>query len=602
MPGMGTRLETDNPTIVAAFNSALLRQGLVVLALLALLAIAWNVLRARALRRAMGPRPLEEAIAETPEPAGRRLLRIGFGCLWLFDGILQVQGSMPLGLASGAIAPAGASSPAWLRGVVGTGVTIWNDHPVAAAVAVVWIQVGVGLLMLVAPRGRWSRVAGLASVVWGLVVWIFGEALGGLLGGGVTWLFGAPGAALLYVVAGGLLVLAEPAWVTPRFSRLLLGGVGLFYLVMAVLQGWPGRGFWQGRMPNGAPGTLVAMVREMAATPQPAWLSHLVADFADFDAAHGFAVNLFTVLALGALGAAYCTGRRRPVTVAVIANSVICLADWLLIEDLGFLGGIGTDPNTMLPLVLIGWAGYLSLPPAISPLVERARAEPARRALVERPAYVLRSLAAVGALVVIFLGAVPMLIASLNPVADPILTEAIDGTPTPTDLPLLSFSLLDQKGRAVTPASLAGKAVALTFLDPVCTTDCPLIAQEMKEADRMLGRLADRAEFVAIVANPLYNSLAATRTFDAVEGLATLPNWLYLTGSVPALERLWNNYDVEVATPSGGAMVQHADIAYLIDPRGRVREILNSDPGEGSAPLESSFAGLVANGLRRLLA
>ena len=29
---------------------------------------------------------------------------------------------------------------------------------------------------------------------------------------------------------------------------------------------------------------------------------------------------------------------------------MLCLADWVLVEDLGFLGGVGTDPNTMVPI------------------------------------------------------------------------------------------------------------------------------------------------------------------------------------------------------------------------------------------------------------
>ena len=40
---------------------------------------------------------------------------------------------------------------------------------------------------------------------------------------------------------------------------------------------------------------------------------------------------------------------------------MLCLADWVLIEDLGFLGGLGTDPNSMIPFVLLAAAGYLAL-------------------------------------------------------------------------------------------------------------------------------------------------------------------------------------------------------------------------------------------------
>jgi cytochrome oxidase Cu insertion factor (SCO1/SenC/PrrC family) len=163
------------------------------------------------------------------------------------------------------------------------------------------------------------------------------------------------------------------------------------------------------------------------------------------------------------------------------------------------------------------------------------------------------------------------------------------------------FKLVDQDGSSVSLGDLRGKVVALTFLDPVCTTDCPLIAQEFAEADQMLGALASRAEFVAIVANPIYRSVAATAAFTRTEGLARVKNWLFLTGSLSALKRVWNAYGIAVAVEPAGAMVAHSEIAYLIDQKGRVRVILNSDPGGGTAPMRSSFAGLVAGELRHLL-
>ena len=72
----------------------------------------------------------------------------------------------------------------------------------------------------------------------------------------------------------------------------------------------------------------------------------------DFDAAHGWAVNLFAVVSLAAIGALFLTGRRRLVLGALVALGVFGLADWVLVEDLGFFGGVGTDPNSMLPMVL----------------------------------------------------------------------------------------------------------------------------------------------------------------------------------------------------------------------------------------------------------
>jgi hypothetical protein len=79
--------------------------------------------------------------------------------------------------------------------------------------------------------------------------------------------------------------------------------------------------------------------------------------------------------------------------------------------------------------------------------------------------------------------------------------------------------------------SLRGKVVLLTFLDPVCTTDCPIIAQELRAADSMLGAKAGSTELVAVVANPTYTSTAFTAAFTRQEGLSQVSNWLYLTGS-----------------------------------------------------------------------
>lgn len=220
MPGMGNGLRASNPTIISAFESALLRQALVVALILVLLAVAWRFLREARLKSADGSAS-RYADDLDPEPAARRVLRYGFALLWLLDGFLQLQPNMPLGMPSNVITPAASTSPLWVRHLVNVGVTIWNNHPIQATTSAVWIQLGIGALLLAAPRGRWSRFAGVASVAWGLVVWVFGEAFGQIFAPGASWLFGAPGAVLIYVVAGVLIALPERA-----FSGRLLFAVG----------------------------------------------------------------------------------------------------------------------------------------------------------------------------------------------------------------------------------------------------------------------------------------------------------------------------------------------------------------------------------------
>ena len=612
MPGMNSGLDVGDPAVVAAFKAALVHQGLIALLIFGLLGLAWITIRAglpAAAAAGAGPAP-EATAATVAEPAWRRLLRIGFGLIWVFDGILQAQPKMAVGLPSQVIEPTAAASPDWVQRLVNAGGTTWSYHPMQAGASAVWIQVGIGIWLLVAARGPLSRLAGLVSVGWGLVVWVFGESFGGIFAPGLTWMFGAPGAAAIYAVAGALIALPERAWRSRRLGRLLTAGTGAFLLGMAVLQAWPGRGFWQG-ISHGQPGTLAGMTQAMAQTPQPGFLAAWINAFTTFDEAHAFAVNVFAVAALAVTGAAFLSGRPRLIRPVLIGFTVLCLADWVLIEDLGFLGGLGTDPNSMIPMVLLAAAGYLAVArapaeaaePASSPAAaaswrDRLRIVAAPRTLASAS---IGSVAAVGAIGVIILGAAPMAAAQASPVADTILAQAIDGSSTPLDSAAPAFSLTDQHGRDVTLASLRGKVVLLTFLDPVCTSDCPLEAQEFRQAGQLLGADDRRVELVAIVANPVDYQLGYTQAFDRQEGLDSVPNWLYLTGSPAQLAEVWHGYGIAAEIAPAGSMIAHSEIAYVIDSSGRLRQEMDFDPGPGTAATQSSFAAELTDAARQLL-
>jgi cytochrome oxidase Cu insertion factor (SCO1/SenC/PrrC family) len=607
MPGMNSGLDISDPAVVAAFKAALVHQGLIALLIFAFVGLTWISVRAWL---AVPPAQAAASAPAGTEPAWRRLLRIGFGLLWVFDGILQAQPKMAIGLPSQVIEPTAASSPPWVQHLVNIGGTTWSYHPMQAGASAVWIQVGIGVWLLAAARGPLSRLAGLASAGWGLVVWVFGESFGGIFAPGLTWMFGAPGAVLIYSVAGALIALPERAWHSPRLGQLATAGIGLFLLGMAVLQAWPGRGFWQGTV-HGQPGTLAGMTQTMAQTPQPGFLSAWVNAFTAFDQAHGFAVNLFVVVALAVTGAAFLGGRPRLIGPVLAGFTVLCLADWVLVEDLGFLGGLGTDPNSMIPLVLLVTAGYLAVArapaaaarPASIPATTvswraRLRAATGPRGLATAN---IRSVASVGAIGVIILGAAPMAAAQASPVADTILAQAIDGSSVPLDGPAPAFSLTDQHGRDVSLASLRGKVVLLTFLDPVCTTDCPLEAQEFRQAGQLLGADSRHVELVAIVANPVDYQLGYTQAFDRQERLDGVPNWLYLTGSPAALAQVWHGYGVAAQVEPAGSMIGHSEIAYVLDSHGQLRQEMNFDPGPGTTATQSSFAAELTDAARQLL-
>ena len=661
MPGMNSGLNPADPTLVAAFRSALLGQGAIALIVIALLLLLWATAQVWHLTKPgakpeAGNRAAGRAVqvwrtggpGSGSEPTGRRLLRVGFGLIWILDGLLQAQPKMAGGLASQVIEPTAAASPTWVQHLVNRGATIWSYHPITAGAASVWIQVGIGAWLIISAHGTWSRLAGLASVAWGLVVWVFGESFGGIFAPGLSWLTGAPGAVLIYVIAGALIALPEDAWRSLRLGRLLVGGIGLFFIGMAVLQAWPGRGYWQGTI-AGQPGTLAGMVQTMSSTPQPHILSSLVAGFGSFAASNSFAVNLVVVIVLAGMGAIFLSGRPRLVRYAVWFGIVFGLADWVLVQDFGFLGGLGTDPNSMIPLMLLYSAGYLALDPAPreAPSTEAAQVAAnmqgavagaehtgglagkgtdrglgtdggseadrsggwgrwlkplAPKALGGEPATAsVRSVGAIAALAVILLGAAPMAAAAANRTADPILAQAIGGSSTALDVPAPGFQLTDQNGQTVSLTSLRGKVMLMTFLDPVCTTDCPIIGQEFKQVGVLLGAADRSVELVAIVANPTYRTVAFTQAFDRQEGLNTVPNWLFLTGSLSQLGQVWGQYGITVKNLPAGSMSAHNDLAVVIDRSGHIREEVGDDPGPGTASTQSSFSVLLSQYARQAL-
>ena len=639
MSGMGSTLQLNNPTVVAAFQSALIHQGIIALLIFFLLAMLWVSVR----EWVPGPRTsFRPAAGDLAEPRARQVLRIGFGVLWILDGLLQAQPAMPLGLASNVTEASADGAPAWVRGLVDFAAKGWTYHPVSAAAAAVWIQIGVGIWLLTAARGPWSRLGGLASVGWGLAVWIFGEAFGGIFAPGLSWMFGAPGAALLYAVAGGLIALPDRAWAGRRLGRAVLAVTGVFLAGMALLQAWPGRGFWTGTAGR-QPGNLASMVQGMAGTSQPGFLSSWVKAFGTFAAAHGFGVNLVVVAALAAAGLALASGQRAVLRPAVILLLVLCAADWVLVQDLGMFGGLGTDPNSMIPFALLALGGYLAVAfapapaeaPATAPALGQAAAGTGVAAGTDVPAggqaavgpaaaetpptppgpqpdaapdrgwhdrvrprrlaslfgnTSPRTLGAIGALGVAAIGVIPLATASASASASPILAQALDGSSAPLDFRAPAFTLTNQRGRTVSLASLHGKVVLLTFLDPVCTSDCPLIAQEFRQADQLLGGRSRQVELVAVVTNPVYTLPEYTAAFDRQEHLNTLANWQYLTGRADQLKKVWRQYGIAAQILPAGGMIGHSDIAYVIDRSGRTRTELNFDPGPGTSSTQASFA------------
>lgn len=107
---------------------------------------------------------------------------------------------------------------------------------------------------------------------------------------------------------------------------------------------------------------------------------------------------------------------------------------------------------------------------------------------------------------------------------------------------------------------------------------------------------------VAVNANPRFITPDYLVAFDRQEGRENISNWLYLTGSLPELQRTWKAYGILVEHEPGGAMVAHSEYAYVIDANDRTRDVLATDPGPATEATKASFSVMLAEAIKIVLA
>jgi len=574
MPGMGgLHYSYTNPLVTNAFTHSVF-----VSSMLWIIAIAFGVMvYAVATRRVL---TFNLSSAGLAEARSRSYLRLAFGAIWLFDGILQFQVSMPLGLANSVVAPASAGTPGWLHHLMLDGIAIWNSHPLALADGTAWIQVGIGVLLLVS-NGRAGRAAAAVSVGWASMIWLVGNGAGGIFQSSSNILFGWPGATFFYVVAGVWLALT-PEHFPERFSRVTLRLLGVLVAVALVIQVLPSRGFWHGGNTN----ALTAMAKSMVQTPQPHWLAYIVTKFGVVAGTMGGGFNLIVVFWLAATAAGLWFAAERGWMWPVWSMVVGAVVFWLGAQDAAIFGGLATDLNSLIPLAVLT---ACASPRLVNrpPLARRLPAE-----LRSSSGAVLSSFATG----MVLFSVVSMGLATFAS-AENTLYLAQNGPASAVNTSAPGFSGTSQTGATFTLGEHPGHYTLLTFLDPVCYTDCPLLAGQLKQVGAQFGPRA-KLDLVAVAANPLHETLANVRSFVAKHSLASLRNFYFITGALKHEAAIWDAYGIQVESTSSSVMSVHSDLMFVISPAGRIRWIIPDDPiasSSGQSSAESELITLLHN-------
>jgi len=286
----------------------------------------------------------------------RRVGQVAVGLLWLLDGALQLQPFMYSGGLVNTLHSAAVGQPGWLAASIMWAAHVVHQAPTAWNTVVAVTQLSIGLALL---SGRGVRAGLAVSVAWGLVIWWFGEAFGMLFMSMGPPLTGAPGAAILYVIAALIL------WPNDRPAG-LLGPRGartawcVLWLVNAYL--------WLGGVSSAANSTQTAI----AGAPSGAsWLRAAQTWAAGAANGHGAAIALVAALLSAAIGIAVAADWHARWFLGI--SIVLSLSYWVLGQGFGgILTGTATDPNSG-PLFVLLAAILYPLARNARPLVGAAR-------------------------------------------------------------------------------------------------------------------------------------------------------------------------------------------------------------------------------------
>jgi protein SCO1 len=144
--------------------------------------------------------------------------------------------------------------------------------------------------------------------------------------------------------------------------------------------------------------------------------------------------------------------------------------------------------------------------------------------------------------------------------------------------PAPAFTLLDTAGKQVALQQFRGQAVLVGFVFTTCSGSCPATTHRMAKVQHELAQHADlkgRVQLVSITLDPERDTPEVLRNYMHLYEIDPA-NWCFLTGPRPAVEKTIADWGMW-ARPAANGQLDHPSRVFLVDPRGRIREIYNLD-------------------------
>lgn len=268
-------------------------------------------------------------------------LRFSFGYLWILDALLQMQPGMNEYFATVVIAP-NVSAGGITGYVAASALALWNLQPVVFDVVASLIQLYIGAILLTINSGKvffWTQIL---AILWGLLIWVFGEGFGGAFSSGATILTGFPGSALIYVYASFILLLSTKNYDTIIHESSYIFGT-LVFVPSLIVQLTPLNGYFS------------SMSSIFMPVPSPLGMLNFVNDFQYYFTHSPVWPDVLTVSLILASVSGWLLGKSY----GYIFSAALAAFSWIVFQALGVLEIFSTDLNTGLPLLIISIFFYL---------------------------------------------------------------------------------------------------------------------------------------------------------------------------------------------------------------------------------------------------
>ena len=270
-------------------------------------------------------------------------LNLILGCLWILDGVLQFQPQMPYGFLTFVIQPSIMAIPeTGIQNFLYIGYSTWALHPFQFDALSGALQVFIGFSFLTYRSRSGLKLISIISIFWALIIWIFGEGLGGIPVYGVSLLTGFPGSALLYIL------MAVP-YLQDKFehksvlheyfrnSLLVLVGISI------ILQLLPFNSYWT----SGIFSQII--YNNTFSQGESLWMYIILESVWPLLIFHTAYINILFSLILVSLFFLLLSGNKTGDLIGMVTVSIF----WILFQNLGIYQNPATDFNSGLLLVLI---------------------------------------------------------------------------------------------------------------------------------------------------------------------------------------------------------------------------------------------------------